>query len=421
MDGKVERSKSGKEFRYPVNLTAQEKILARKVVLWFGQNICGFDLLRSKGKSYVCDVNGWSFVKGNSNYYRDCSWILKRMILKELAPKRLMEYESDMKISCSKNSLNEICRVGTSSSSFSKEMENTNNVIASLFRPNELYGKNERGEALRSIVAVFRHGDRTPKQKMKMIVNFQEILEFFDEKENIHTEIKLKKAVSLQKMLDIARDLLDRVKKGEIFGEESETEDDYHENIRTKLLQLQSILEKGGHFDEINRKIQLRPLKYSTTPEGKEKVVQALLILKWGGELTHSGEEQAEYYGTKFRVVYNDSSEGILRLHNSYRHDLKIYASDEGRCIKTAAAFCKGFLNLEGELTPIAVSMVRKDELSQELLDFRAHDLEFLNEIKKELHEMLNKNQTLKTTFIEKHGEKVYSDIIEKIITDISK
>ena len=112
---------------------------------------------------------------------------------------------------------------------------------------------------------------------------------------------------------------------------------------------------------------------------------------------------------------------GILRLHNSYRHDLKIYASDEGRCIKTAAAFCKGFLNLEGELTPIAVSMVRKDELSQELLDFRAHDLEFLNEIKKELHEMLNRNEPLKTTFCEKHGEKAYSDIIEKTIDEISK
>lgn len=30
------------------------------------------------------------------------------------------------------------------------------------------------------------------------------------------------------------------------------------------------------------------------------------------------------------------------------RHDLKIYSSDEGRCMITAAAFVKGFLNLEG-------------------------------------------------------------------------
>lgn len=43
------------------------------VTLAFGQKVCGFDLLRSeRGKSYVCDVNGWSFVK-NSDKVRDSS------------------------------------------------------------------------------------------------------------------------------------------------------------------------------------------------------------------------------------------------------------------------------------------------------------------------------------------------------------
>lgn len=39
-----------------------------------------------------------------------------------------------------------------------------------------------------------------------------------------------------------------------------------------------------------------------------------------------------------------------------------MYASDEGRVQMTAAAFAKGFLDLEGELTPILVSLVQKNK-----------------------------------------------------------
>ena len=39
-----------------------------------------------------------------------------------------------------------------------------------LFRPTELPKGKEKKEELRSVVAIFRHGDRRPKQKMKMKV-----------------------------------------------------------------------------------------------------------------------------------------------------------------------------------------------------------------------------------------------------------
>jgi hypothetical protein len=56
-------------------------------------------------------------------------------------------------------------------------------------------------------------------------------------------------------------------------------------------------------------------------------------------------------------------TDGLLRLHSTYRHDLKIYSSDEGRVQITAAAFAKGLLDLEtdnNQLTPILASLVNK-------------------------------------------------------------
>ena len=109
------------------------------------------------------------------------------------------------------------------------------------------------------------------------------------------------------------------------------------------------------------------------------------MILKWGGEITPAGEKQAEEFGTAFRCIYpNGEGEyallpgsGFLRLHSTYRHDLKVYASDEGRVQTTAAAFTKvticqwdyvvnvlwiikqGLLDLDGSLVSILSHLVR--------------------------------------------------------------
>ena len=68
-------------------------------------------------------------------------------------------------------------------------------------------------------------------------------------------------------------------------------------------------------------------------------------------------------------MYVEDESGGLLRLHSTYRHDLKCYTSDEGRCQKTAAAFLKGLLFLDGALAPVLAIMVRNDESVQQMLN----------------------------------------------------
>ena len=73
--------------------------------------------------------------------------------------------------------------------------------------------------------------------------------------------------------------------------------------------------------------------------------------------------------------LYPDpSGGGVLRLHATFRHDLKIKTSDEGRVMKTAASFTKGMLELEGSLTPILVSLVRKEKGSLHMLDHTGNE-----------------------------------------------
>ncbi|XP_059772836.1 inositol hexakisphosphate and diphosphoinositol-pentakisphosphate kinase 2 isoform X3 [Balaenoptera ricei] len=365
LDGKVERDSEGKEVRYPVILNAREKLIAWKVCLAFKQTVCGFDLLRANGQSYVCDVNGFSFVKNSMKYYDDCAKILGNIVMRELAPQFHIPWSIPLEAE-------DIPIVPTTSGTM---ME------------------------LRCVIAVIRHGDRTPKQKMKMEVRHQKFFDLFEKCDGYKSgKLKLKKPKQLQEVLDIARQLL--IELGQ--NNDSEIEEN-----KSKLEQLKTVLEMYGHFSGINRKVQLTYLPHgcpktsSEEEDSRREEPSLLLVLKWGGELTPAGRVQAEELGRAFRCMYPGGQGdyagfpgcGLLRLHSTYRHDLKIYASDEGRVQMTAAAFAKGLLALEGELTPILVQMVKSANMNG-LLDSDSDSLSSCQQrVKARLHEILQKDR----------------------------
>ncbi|KAH8869012.1 Inositol hexakisphosphate and diphosphoinositol-pentakisphosphate kinase 2 [Schistosoma japonicum] len=378
LDGKVERDHEGKEVRYPVILTPREKIIAKKVAKAVRQQICGFDLLRANGMSYVCDVNGFSFVKSSKKYYDDCSHILGVLITRKIAPRL-----------CLPTNLPPGTDVDT------PLVPTTCGAIMEL----------------RCVIAVIRHGDRTPKQKMKMEVYHQKFFTFFTKYAGGWArELKIKRPSQLQEILDIVRSILEEIDSGQCT-------DNRLLRIKPKFEQLKYVLEMYGSFSGINRKIQLKyqphglgkgsKIGYSSSipiacdyPDVCDDVQPCLLVVvKWGGELTAAGKQQAETLGKAFRCIYpggdghygKDPGLGLLRLHSTYRHDLKIYASDEGRVQMTAAAFAKGFLALEGELPPILVQMV-KSANTNGLLDNDNDCRHYQQMVKRQINEVMSKN-----------------------------
>lgn len=339
VDGRVMRSKDGKEIRYPIALSEFEKVCGALVVKAFSQYFCGFDVLRTKGGSVICDVNGWSFVKGNQRYYDDAALLLQRYFLDKI----------NVKFPIMPSALPSTDPVDTN------ELHNTYND----------HGEYEEDQldqsSLRSVLVIMRHGDRRPKEKLKFKTCHRVLLSYFDGNLG-NQEILVKHPDDMEKLAANVRRVLAEMNA----SLEAKVSEDY-----AKFDTLRMVLELHESFEGVTRKVQLKPIEF----DANNAPSKLLVVAKWGGELTDMGRAQAEELGRHLRQnlfpvsTADGADDSLLRLHSSFRHDFKIYSSIEGRCQTTAAAFTKGFLDLEGDLTPILVSLVCYDDFARGLLD----------------------------------------------------
>ncbi|KAI0005061.1 cortical actin cytoskeleton protein asp1 [Russula compacta] len=283
VDGVVRRNTDGKEIRFITHLNDEEKSWAAKICHAFGQRVCGYDMLRcdSGARSQVIDVNGWSFVKGNETYYDKAAEILSAL--------------------CTR-------------------------ISTALDRP-LISSESATPEAptwlLKANVTVFRHADRTPKQKLKFNFPIGEswtqpfVTLLNGEKE----EIVLREREQLSRIASA-------VEEAKRLGADGED--------LNKLTLLNNAL-----FSKIElpgTKAQLKPV-YSKKAAGQpRKLVKLTLVFKWGGEFTHSARYQSRDLGENMKKDISIMNKDVL-------NNVKIYTSSERRVIASAEIFAAALLD----------------------------------------------------------------------------
>ncbi|EJT77694.1 cortical actin cytoskeleton protein asp1 [Gaeumannomyces tritici R3-111a-1] len=494
VDGIVRRNTHGKEIRYITALSSSEKETASKISQTFGQRVCGFDFLRAGGKSYVIDVNGWSFVKDNDDYYERCATILKEMFIKERVRKGGMtpplpspsgqeadpiaqkaaaaaavaaaaaaaaasqrdqapsiasqagstgpglseRHSQDIRVSLDSPHPGALARSDTALSSKQGEsvaaspsvldvLDTVQSVPATApatvsttpsipdTGPDEVKEETappppppKHSWKLKGMVSVIRHADRTPKQKYKF---------------TFHTEpfIELLKGHQ-EEVLLIGEAALSSVANAVDQAMEAGIED------RNKLRMLRNVLIKKGPWP--GTKVQIKPMfrkqksgeappeKVAVEPpvpelkstetadddeDGSDKprapkrndslsdvtmskftaaenslvLDKMQLIVKWGGEPTHSARYQAQELG---EITRND----LLLLNRDILDEVHVYSSSERRVTTSAQIWAASFLNQKD--LPEDFITVRKD-----LLDDSNAAKDEMDKVKKKLKGLLRK------------------------------
>ncbi len=485
VDGLVRRNTHGKELRYVTKLNPAEKEMASKVSLGFGQRICGFDMLRTTTSSYVIDVNGWSFVKDNEDYYNDSAKILRQIFVQHKFKQENGLYEEPVSeiagepaqrrqgTSHSARSALKTILKSPSMTKLSHHLPHpsrhhtsglpgspkTSGLSTPLSSPptldrgaqNSITGldkeilpppplpaqevelpepivpikqaepvaplpSSKHSWKLKGVVTVIRHADRTPKQKLKFTAHSQV---FADLLKGHHEEVLLKGEAALASVQSAVKIAL-------------------RDNLEDpdKLRNLQNALSKKMH--QAGTKVQIKPMFRKRKPEElssnskplasppiieeegpapnqeapnierhastssnngmrrlntrsdsvsgatfsrfaaaeNDLVLDKLqLVMKWGGEPTHSARYQSQDLGSNMRDDFKLLNKEVL-------DEVRIFTSSEKRVKTSAQIWVAAFLDRQD--LPEDFIRVRKD-----LLDDSNAAKDVMDKVKKKLKHLL--------------------------------
>ncbi|KAK6357902.1 hypothetical protein TWF730_007260 [Orbilia blumenaviensis] len=478
VDGLVRRNTNGKEIRFVTTLTPAESSMAVKIVKAFGQNVCGFDLLRVNGKSFVIDVNGWSFVKDNNEYYDKCSSKLRTIFIdvkEKRAPGRARSDSATNQASIDRsqsqsrinrfsatkqsigNSLNQLLHRSPSTSRLSidrtssKDKEppspgpgtpppgnptllqqsassgtlqatdpvpipytsgsvRSNPELAPPAQEAPVPAGPKHTWKLKGMVAVLRHADRTPKQKFKFSFHTQPFVDLLKghkdevilveeglEQVLLATELALKEGIEDREKVRLLRNALQRkmaypgtkvqikpqgLKKKSSVKLKEKAQLEAAPETPADPASAESLIPDTAH-DAEEKVIPIKaPLKsskdLSPVAINEDYVVDKLqLIIKWGGEPTHSARYQSQDLGENMR-------KDLLLMNREVLSDVTIFTSSERRVSTSAHIWAASFLDVK-EISQGRIA-IRKD-----LLDDSNAAKDEMDKVKKELKTLLRK------------------------------
>jgi len=487
VDGVVRRNTHGKEVRYVTGLSSEEKEIASKISTTFGQRVCGFDFLRAGGKSYVIDVNGWSFVKDNDDYYDHCANILKDMFIREklrregLTPPipspalsdvdpmtvRAAMVKKDTELAAlvatqGRTSLDRqatiqrgldirdtpiesLPHIKSDSTPVSKLGSKSTSPLATQFSSSVKDGAPSTATSiisatpssqqdaidvdaveveetppppppkpswkLKGVVSVIRHADRTPKQKYKFTFHTEPFIELLrGHQEEVlligepalasvleAVDVAMRAGIEDRRKLKALRNVL--VKKGGWAGTKVQIKPMFRKKTEMKQpgeqhaspAQKEESSKETENEDEKPKSDDYKPrippkrqdslsgVTMSKFTAAEESLVldKLQLIVKWGGEPTHSARYQSQELGESMR-----SDLGLM--NREVLDEVHVFSSSERRVVTSAQIWAASFLNKKD--LPEDFITIRKD-----LLDDSNAAKDEMDKVKKKLKGLLRK------------------------------